>query len=344
MHGMGQYLKQPRQLFQLVVLLLTLAIGVQFYIYVRQASGTGAITVARPPGVEGFLPIGALMGWKQFVLTGQWDWVHPAAMVILGWAVALSLLLRKSFCGWFCPLGTLSEACWRLGQRLLGRNWHPPVWLDMPLRSLKYLLLGFFVWIIFTMSLEQIAAFMHSPYYKLSDVKMLHFFTRMSALTAVVLVLLLAFSLITKNFWCRFLCPYGALLGLFAMAGPTRIRRSVRRCIGCGACDRACPSRLPVSKKAMIQSPECIGCMDCVVVCPVEETLVLSSAGIHRRYWSPAKAGLFIVLFFVLTVYLASVSGHWRGAVSDEEFRVRLEQIDAPDNTHPSVDLGRAPE
>lgn len=341
---MGRYLKQPRHLIQLSVLLLTLAIGVQFYIYARQALGTGAITVARPPGVEGFLPIGALMGWKQFALTGQWDWVHPAAMVILGWAVALSLLLRKSFCGWFCPIGTISEWCWRLSRRLSGRNWHPPAWLDISARSLKYLLLGLFVWIIFTMSLDQIAAFMHSPYYKLSDVKMLHFFTRMSALTAVVLVLLLAFSMIIKNFWCRFLCPYGALLGLCAMAGPTRIHRDETHCIDCGGCDRACPSRLPVSRKSVIHSPECIGCMDCVAACPVAEALALSSTGLQRCFWSPARAGLFIGLFFVLTVYGAAVTGHWRGGVSDLEFRMRLATIDAPENTHPSVDLGRMQE
>jgi len=322
--------------------MLTLAIGLQFYLYVRQAAGSGAITVQRPPGVEGFLPIGALMGWKQFLLTGQWDSIHPAAMVILGWAVGLSLLLRKSFCGWFCPVGTISEWCWRLGRRLVGRNGQLPAWLDIPARSLKYLLLGFFVWIIFSMSLDQIAAFMHSPYYKLSDVKMLHFFTRMSALTAVVLLFLLVFSLVVKNFWCRYLCPYGALLGLFAMAGPSRIRRDPKRCIDCGRCDRACPSRLAVSKKTMIHSPECIGCLDCVAACPVDETLALSSAGLHPHFWTPVRTGWFILLFFVLTVYGAGLSGRWRGGVSDLEFRMRLATVDAPENTHPRVDFGKA--
>jgi hypothetical protein len=341
MRNITGYFKQPRHLFQAAALLLTLAIGLQFYIYVRQASGTEAITVARPPGVEGFLPIGALMGWKQFALGGPWDEVHPAAMVILGWAVALSLLLRKSFCGWFCPVGTISEWCWRLGRHLVGRNGQLPAWLDILARSLKYLLLGFFVWIIFTMNVDQIAAFMHSPYYKLSDVKMLHFFTRMSALTAVVLFFLLVFSLVIKNFWCRYLCPYGALLGLFALAGPSRIRRDRTRCIDCGRCDRACPSRLPVSKKAMIHSPECIGCLDCTRVCPVDDTLAFTSTGLGRHRWTPARLGAFIALFFVLTVYAAAVSGHWRGAVSDLEFRMRLSTLDAPENSHPTVGMER---
>ncbi|KJS32948.1 MAG: hypothetical protein VR64_05160 [Desulfatitalea sp. BRH_c12] len=322
-------------MFQLAILLVTVGIGLQFYVYVRQALGTQAITVQRPPGVEGFLPIGALMGWKQFFLTGRWDAVHPAAMVILGWAVVLSFVFRKAFCGWFCPIGTISEWCWRAGQSLFGRNLTLPAWADKPLRMLKYVLLGFFVWAIAMMSIDQIHAFIQSPYYKLSDVKMLHFFTRMTFLTGIVLVVLVLLSLFIKNFWCRYLCPYGALLGLFSMASPTRVRRDAKSCIGCGHCDRACPAGLPVSRKEVIHSPECTACLACVEACPVRETLALSTTGLAPHVWSAPRTAAFIALFFVLTVYTASVSGYWRGAVSDHEFRVRLETIDAPGNTHP---------
>ena len=61
-----------RNSFQLGIFLLTIGIGIQYLIYVLQASGQGPITVVRPPGVEGFLPIGALLGWKLFFLSGVW--------------------------------------------------------------------------------------------------------------------------------------------------------------------------------------------------------------------------------------------------------------------------------
>ncbi len=51
---------------QIGVFIVTIAVGIQFYIYVSRASGAGPNTVQRPPGVEGFLPTGALMGWKLF--------------------------------------------------------------------------------------------------------------------------------------------------------------------------------------------------------------------------------------------------------------------------------------
>lgn len=332
------YIRQPRHLVQLLFLVITLTLGIQFYVYVRQAFLGGPITLSRPPGVEGFLPIGALMGWKHFFLTGQWDPIHPAAMVILGYAMLLSLLLRKAFCSWLCPVGSLSELCWRAGQRILGKTLKLPLFIDLPLRALKYVLLGFFVWAISTMGVARIADFMHSPYYKLADVKMLFFFTRMTSLTAWVLVGLVFFSVLIKNFWCRYLCPYGALAGLFAILSPTRIRRHEPLCNRCGRCSKTCPSHLPVAEKTALHSPECTGCLDCVAACPEKGALTLSTRGVKEGFWSLPRLGWVVVLGFFLSLYAATLSGHWRSGVSDAEFIQRLKTIDAPQNRHPGLD------
>jgi len=318
-------LLSPRNRLQCVVLVVTIGLGVQFLAYVHQASGAGAIRIARPPGVESFLPIGALMGWKRFFLTGQWDAVHPAAMVIFGFAVLLSFLFRKAFCGWFCPVGTVSEWCWRAGRRLFGGAFRMPMFLDIPLRGVKYLLLGFFLWAVYKMSAGQILAFMQSPYYRLSDVKMLLFFEQMSYMTAGVLGVLLILSFFYKNFWCRYICPYGALLGLFSWISPTRIERRDAHCTHCGNCERACPSGLPVSQRQVVRSPECTGCMDCVTACPEQRALFLATPGIPHGFWRPGRAGLFVALLFMALFYIANLSGHWRSGVSDRQFRAALD-------------------
>jgi polyferredoxin len=333
----GRFRWPLRRWVQLVIFVLTLAAGAQFAVYVFQAGGLTAITVQRPPGVEGFLPIGALMGFKLFLTTGIWDPVHPAAMVILGFAVLISFGLRKSFCGWFCPVGALSEWMWRIGQRWFGRNFRLPVWADYPLRSIKYILLGFFVWVIFKMDRATIEAFIHSPYYQVSDVKMLHFFTRMDALTAGILTFLFAASVFIKNFWCRYLCPYGALMGILAFFGPTRIRRHADNCIHCGKCARQCPYHLPVDQKKKIFSPECSGCMDCVRVCPVPNTLELKTFGLWQTVWSTVSLAVVILGLFFGSIYMARVTGHWQGNVDDDAFRLLLQQVDGPEMTHPGI-------
>ena len=323
-----------RNWVQIILLVLTIAIGLQFAVFVHQAAQSGPITVQRPPGVEGFLPIGALMGWKLFLATGMWDPIHPAAMVILAVAAVLCICLRKSFCSWICPVGTLSEWVWRLGKRVMGRNFQAPTWIDIPARASKYALLGFFLYIIGQMDVRAIVDFLQSPYYKMSDVKMLHFFTQMTALTGVVLLLLTIGSFFMRNFWCRYLCPYGALMGLLAMISPTRIRRSTHTCIDCGRCTKACPYHLPVDQKERIQSPECTSCLDCVQTCPVKGAVELKTGS---KTWTTSGLSVAILSIFVLSIYTARVTGRWQSQVTTRSFRLHLQQIDAPFMTHPSV-------
>ena len=130
------------------VFLLVLWGGFDLWRFASELEAGRIPAFAKPLSPEGFLPIGSLMSLKLWLTTGSWDPWHPAGMVILGAALVVSLALRKSFCGWICPVGSLSEALWRGGRRLFGRTFALPRWPDLPLRSLKYLLLAFFLRII----------------------------------------------------------------------------------------------------------------------------------------------------------------------------------------------------
>lgn len=327
-----------RNQIQLILFVVTMAAGFQFYLYVLQAMSTNSITVPRPEGVEGFLPIGALMSWKYFIFSGQWDTVHPASMAFLGFAILISFLLRKSFCSWFCPIGTFSEWVWKIGEFRLGKNYQLPVWLDIPFRSVKYFLLGFFVYIIFQMSVADIEEFLRSPYYRIADVKMLYFFTKMTSITAIVLLALVVLSFFTRNFWCRYACPYGALLGIFAFFSPSQIKRNPETCINCDRCNQACPYHLPVNKKKLLYSLECSGCMDCIHACPSKNTLGLKIRGlkvpIHK-----VQLGFLIMMIFFSMIYFSKISGHWKSSISDQEFRMLLRMMDSSEIVHPSMNL-----
>src|SRR5690349_15313267 len=221
-----------RRSFQGAFLLLNLWLGVQFYSWVRHFEmGLGASEVARPAGVEGWLPIAGLMNLKYWLLSGQIPLVHPAAMFLLLTFLSMSFVFRKAFCSWLCPIGTISEYLWRAGKNVFGRNFNLPRWIDLPLRGLKYFLLGFFVWAISTMSAAGIHDFMTSPYGLIADVKMLNFFRHIGETGLVILGVIVAASVFVPNFWCRFLCPYGALLGLTSWLSPMKIRRNPEPCI-----------------------------------------------------------------------------------------------------------------
>lgn len=310
-----------RPLIQWIFLIWIIGIGLRFGLFVRHFTSAGTTPlIARPAGVEGFLPIGALISLKHWLVTGMLDPVHPAAPILLLTFISMSLLGRKSFCSWLCPLGTLSESCWKLGRRIFGRTFHPWGWIDLALRGVKYLLLLFFVKIVLLdMPAQAVAAFLQSPYWAISDVRMLHFFTSMSTTVLLALILLVVLSLFYQNFWCRYLCPYGALLGLFSMLSPVKIRRDLNLCSECAACSKACPSHLPVAEKKAISSPECTGCLSCSAVCPAE---ALSMAPpIRPQLLAGWRFPLLVLLLFALGIGGAMLSGNWETSLNYADYQ-----------------------
>ncbi len=302
-----------RRSYQFAFLLMNVWVGGRFYLWVRHYETAGASAyVSRPAGVEGWLPIAGMMNLKYFLVTRQIPGLHPAAMFLLVTFVAMAFLFRKAFCSWLCPVGTFSEYLWKLGRKIFGRNFRLPGWVDITLRGLKYVLLGFFVWAVSSMSANAIAGFMRSPYGMVADVKMLNFFRFIGSTGLIVLGVLVGASVLVQNFWCRYLCPYGALLGLAAVFSPLRIRRDVATCIDCAKCAKACPSALPVDKLVTLKSAECTGCLECVAVCPAEGALHIGTKDGRMPTWAVA-VGLAVLFFGIMG--FAKVEGYWNSNV-----------------------------
>ena len=345
------YSQVTRRSFQAAFLLLNVWIGGIFYFWVRQFERGGAATsLERPAGVEGWLPIAGLMNLRYFVLSRRVPEIHPAAMFLLIAFLAMAFLFRKAFCSWLCPVGTISEYLWRAGQKIFRRSFCLPRWLDLALRGLKYLLLGFFVWAVASMAADEVSAFMSSPYGIIADVRMLNFFRHIGQTAAIVLGLLVVASLLIQNFWCRYLCPYGALLGIVSLASLARIRRNTESCIDCAKCAKACPSALPVDKLITIKSAECTGCLECVAVCPAQDTLSLAlphfvlpqilgqkGQGAARQapripVWAMAAG---IAALFLGIVGFAKTTGHWDSPVPRGVYEQLVPHVDEVQHAMP---------
>ena len=327
-------MKEDSQFFrsavQLSFVLLCLWIGIEYYFFVRWGASSGSTTfVPRPPGAEGFLPISALISLKYWIQTGIVNDVHPAGLFIFVAILGIGLLLKKAFCSWLCPIGTLSESLWMLGKKIFGRNFKAPGWLDYPLRSLKYLLAFFFVYSIMQMDASTLREFIYSPYNKLADVKMWLFFASITSFALWTIIVLMLLSVFIKNFWCRFLCPYGALLGAMSWLSPLKITRSASTCIDCELCTKACPANVKVHKAGRVWSDECTNCLACVQACPVKDTLDVR-ASIGRTRVPNWVFGTLVAGVFVAITGLAVLTGHWQNSISREEYLKRFQKIDSP--------------
>jgi polyferredoxin len=310
-------------------------VGWEFVRFVRHYE-TGALgpDPSRPAGVESFLPISGLLGLRDWIVNGTLNHIHPAATIVLGLALVSSALWKKSFCGWVCPVGFVSEAVGSTGRKVHRWRGKLPHWMDWPLRSVKYLLLAFFVWaIFFKMTGADLQTFIDSPYNRVADVKMMRFFAHIDPSSLYILLGLVVAGFVVSGFWCRFLCPYGALAGLASFVAPWKITRKASLCIDCNRCNIACPAHIPVAQLTRVRSDECNACLQCVAVCPSVNALELSLP--RGRSRMPRLATVIAVtgLFFV-GIGVAMATDHWQTSITAPEYRRRIQEIDSPKYQH----------
>jgi len=315
---------QPlRILVQISFLGFMVWLGICFYRFVQAVtSGTTDAVAVRPAGVDGFLPISGLLGTASWVKGGGINTIHPAAVIVFVTVIIVSLLLRRSFCSWICPVAAISECSWKWGFRLMRRNMRIPAWPDVVLRGLKYLLMVFFIYTIaVAMSPAAMSEFIQSNYHKIADVRLMNFFLHVSPVSLIIILSLVAVSIVLRNPFCRYLCPYGALLGLVAVLSPLRVTRNLERCVSCGACSKVCPSYIDVMHKSSVASPECIGCWRCISHCRFNEALSMRAV---RLFKVPGFIfAILVVLLFWGSTMIGKISGHWHNSISSEEY-VRL--------------------
>ena len=300
-----------RRLSQIGFALASFLLAIQFHCFVMFLADATSVHVAqRPAAVDAWLPISSFMSLVYLVRTGIANTVHPAGLVLFTLILLLAFTLRRGFCSWVCPIGTLSEYAHGVGRRLFKRNFRMVKPLDIALRAVKYLLLSLFVILICRMSVADLRSFIHSPYNRLCDVKMYLMFAHPSVTTLCVVATLGGLSLLFKNFFCRYLCPYGALLGLTSILSPTAVRRDTTLCTQCGACSRACPSGIDVHTRLIVRSPECTACYGCVTACPEPGALRM---GLPRtkRVITLSLYGLIILAAFVFAAQAFRAFGYW---------------------------------
>ena len=311
-----------RYVVQLAFLAITLFIGYRFYQFIQHFVSPGHPFVERPASVDAFLPIGGFMDFKYFILTGIVEPVHPSGFIMFAAILGVSLVMKKGFCGWICPVGTVSQYTWMAAEKVFEKNFRISGFTDISLRSLKYVLMGLFVVAIGVMPVWSMAMFYISDYYKLADVRMMKFFTDMTQITFWVLAVLVGLSVLYKNFWCRYLCPYGALLGLISRFSPFKVQRNDQKCIHCHACTKHCPTLIDVEKSEVVKSVECFGCLTCVSRCPAPGALELTlRAGPRVRTVSPYLFPVVLIILFYLIIGLGMVTDNWKSKIPYEEYQ-----------------------
>jgi polyferredoxin len=235
-----------------------------------------AIPILSAASLHAICPFGGVVSVYQLITAGTFvRKIHSASFILMWIVIALTLLLGPVFCGWVCPLGSIQEWFGTLGRKIFGRRFNSliPYKVDRILRYLRYVMLG---WVVYMTAVTGTLVFADiDPYFALFN-----FWTSEVAIGGlIILITVLLLSLLVERPFCKFACPYGAVLGVFNLFRIFKIRRSPSTCINCKACDRTCPMNIPVSTGGAVRHHQCISCLKCTSEqsCPVDRTVELTT-------------------------------------------------------------------
>jgi ferredoxin len=269
------------------------------------ASGPG-----RWAPVDFLCPFGGLETLYSLLL-GEGFLRHTAAssVILLIGMLVMALIYRRSFCGTLCPLGALQGLFGALGRKVLGRRVLMPRYLDGMARYLKYAILAWFA--IWTWQAAELVLRPYDPWVAWAHLTSGELLTTY-LVGFVILVISLAGSFVYDRFFCKYLCPVGALLGLLSKASILSIRRDASACIGCDRCDSACMMNVPVATADVVTSAECISCNECVNACPVAGALTVVAPA--RKRMSALASTAMVTALLVAIVGATTVAGQfqWR--------------------------------
>ena len=218
--------------------------------------------------------------------------------------VGLTLIFGRFFCGWVCPLGALLDCTsWLLGKKRPPRQLAPRlkqlkylllfalagsalftlqlVYLFDPIslliRSLAVavypalnVMANTFFGVLYASDNGAITA-VSEPVYTFLKAHFLAFeqpYFQSAIGVGLLFAGILALEAISRRFWCRYLCPLGALFGLLARLPLIKRKVSEPDCSGCSLCARSCRMEAIAPEFIATERSECIGCFDCEAICP----------------------------------------------------------------------------
>jgi polyferredoxin len=220
-------------------------------------------------------PFGGVVSIYQMVTAGSFvQKIDQSAFILMYIVFALAVVAGPAFCGWACPLGSFQEWLAALGRKLFGKKFNGfiPSSVDRYLRYFRYAVLVLVIYATATSARLIFADY--DPYHALFK----FWSNEAAASSLIVLGAVMALSLFVERPFCKYVCPYGAVLGLFNYLRIFQLRRSEAKCIDCKACDRSCPMNITVSTGRVIRDHQCISCLKCTseFACPVTGTVALS--------------------------------------------------------------------
>jgi len=264
-----------------------------------------------------FLPalyIGSFNGVKQIylaVLHQDFNVMSLLPQIVEAIAIIpVTILLGRFFCGWMCAFGAMGDFISLLSLKVFRRKFRISEKTDKLLKYVKYVLLAFLIVAVWTMGATAFSA--SNPWdafgmlFTVGQLPDLSYTVSYLTPALVILALIVLASFFVERFFCRYLCPLGAVFALVSKLRITSIRKPTAKCGNCRICTRSCPMGISLYQNDVVRSAECIDCLSCVSACP-RKNVSLAVSGNDVR---PALAGAMTVAAMTGIYYVGSAAAN----------------------------------
>ncbi len=232
------------------------------------------------PGAVGACPLGSLQG----SFSADKSTIYYVCGILLLYAI----LFGRMICGWFCPFGLIQELIYKIKTPKLKKS---PI--TRILSYLKYVILVFFVFIVpitYAFRDTPLPAFckyicpagtIEGGLLLLSNKVNVGYFSMLGPIFTWKFLLMISMvvgCIFIFRLFCRFICPLGALYGLFNKYSIFGIKVEQSKCVDCNKCISQC--KLDIHH---VGDAECISCGECISVCPTQAISFKGSGILLRR-------------------------------------------------------------
>ena len=232
------------------------------------------------------------------IIGGTFNVSAQAGQIVLVVSMlVITAIMGRFFCGFLCAFGTLGDFFWFIGNKLKLRRPKIDTRTDRMLKGLKYILLVGVILLVWTFGLSILSGTqnpwtvfgMYATYKGWSDLSAL------VSIGAALLLLIILGSMYIERFFCRYLCPLGAIFAVASKFRLFKIRKPGAYCGACRACTKKCSMGIPLYNVDVVTSTECIDCMNCVNICPRDNVTANPKPALAAAFAVVAMSGMHLV-------------------------------------------------
>ncbi len=224
-------------------------------------------------------------------------------MIELFTIIPLTVIIGRFFCGWMCAFGTFNDIIYKISKYVFKVNYKVSSSTDAALKYVKYLILVMLIVFVWTMGSPIFVT--SNPWDAFGQITSFPQVISKYTVGFILLVLIGIGAAFIERFFCRYLCPLGAIFSITSKLSIFKISKPNDKCGKCRICTNNCSMGIQLYKVKEQRGGECISCLRCVEVCPRRNT----QANILNTNVNPALASSIAIAGFGAIYALNSLGG-----------------------------------